>query len=67
MEEIWSSKNTSTATGIAEGTLAWWRHKNDGTGPRWFRLGPRKIAYKKSDVLAWLDAQYSASTGGDAA
>jgi predicted DNA-binding transcriptional regulator AlpA len=39
-------------------TMRWWRHK--GLGPRAFRLGPRKLMYKKSDLLAWLDQQYNA-------
>lgn len=41
-------------------TLRWWRHQ--GTGPRAFRLGARKVMYRRSDVLGWLDAQYHAET-----
>jgi predicted DNA-binding transcriptional regulator AlpA len=29
-------------------------------GPRSFKLGPRKVMYKESDVIAWLDQQYAA-------
>ncbi len=50
-----------TCGAISTKTLAWWRHKNDGTGPRSFKLGPKKVVYKKSDVQAWLDAQYNAT------
>lgn len=50
-----------TGGAVTSRTLAWWRHKNDGTGPRWFKLGPKKVVYKKSDVQAWLDAQYNAT------
>jgi excisionase family DNA binding protein len=39
-------------------TLRWWRHQ--GKGPKAFRLGPRKVMYKKSDLHRWLDAQYAA-------
>lgn len=39
-------------------TLAWWRHRDDGSGPPWLKLGPRKIMYKKSDVEAWLNEKY---------
>lgn len=64
-EVLMSPKQVEEMTNgrIAVGTLAWWRHKNDGTGPRWFKLGARKVAYKKSDVQAWLDAQYNAQAG----
>ena len=37
-------------------TLRWWR--DQGTGPRAFRLGARKVMYRRADVLAWLDHQY---------
>lgn len=39
-------------------TLRWWRHQ--GTGPKAFRLGARKVMYRRSDVLAWLEQQYRA-------
>lgn len=38
-------------------TLRWWRHA--GTGPKSFKLGAKKVVYKKSDVIAWLEAQYA--------
>ncbi|CEG85767.1 AlpA family phage regulatory protein [Propionibacterium freudenreichii] len=44
---------------VKQPTLRWWRHKNDGTGPKSFRIGGRKVAYKKSDVLAWLEREYA--------
>ena len=43
-------------------TLRWWRHQ--GIGPHAFKLGGRKVMYRKSDVLDWLERQYA---GGDAA
>jgi predicted DNA-binding transcriptional regulator AlpA len=39
-------------------TLRWWRHQ--GTGPKGFKIGARKVMYKQSDLLAWLDKQYNA-------
>lgn len=48
-------------------TLAWWRHIADGSGPRWFRINKRRIAYKRSDVDSWLDEQYARSEPGGAA
>ena len=49
-----------TSGTIKASTLRWWRHLNNGTGPRWFKLGPRRVVYRRSDVVAWLDSQYDA-------
>lgn len=37
---------------IAESTLATWRAR--GTGPAWFRLGERRVVYRRSAVEQWL-------------
>ena len=37
-------------------TLRYWRHL--GTGPRSFRLG-RRICYRHSDVLSWIEERYN--------
>lgn len=47
-------------TSIPVGTLRWWRHQGD-MGPKWFRLGPRAIRYKTSDVVAWIELNYNES------
>lgn len=39
-------------------TLRYWRH--NGTGPRSFRMGPRRVMYRRQDVEAWLQRQYDA-------
>jgi predicted DNA-binding transcriptional regulator AlpA len=44
-------------------TLRYWRHIGKG-GPKSFKLGNR-VAYKQSDVEAWIEAQYDADTRGD--
>lgn len=46
-------------TGIPCGTLRWWRHKANGDGPKWFRLGPKAIRYRRSDVDAWVERHYA--------
>lgn len=42
--------------GLPEATLRYWRHL--GTGPKSFTLGPRRVVYKESDVMAWVTEQY---------
>lgn len=46
---------------IAVGTLKSWRH--DGYGPDWFRLGQRRIVYRRSVVEAWITEQEQRGTG----
>lgn len=63
--------NTSQVAAMTDGnispsTLTWYRHLNDGRGPKWFRIG-RKVVYRESDVVAWLDGLYAEAQGGDAA
>lgn len=58
------TENVNTAyvsdwTGIPVATLRWWRHK--GIGPKSFKLGPRKVMYRKQDVADWMEAQYQAT------
>jgi predicted DNA-binding transcriptional regulator AlpA len=38
--------------GVSIQTLGKWRRED--SGPTWFRLGPRKIAYLRADVNEWL-------------
>lgn len=44
-------------TRLSENTLRWLRH--DGRGPKSAKLG-RRIVYRESDVIAWIDAQFAA-------
>jgi predicted DNA-binding transcriptional regulator AlpA len=52
MEEV------ETATRVPLDTLRYWRHI--GKGPKSFKLGNR-VVYKRSDVEAWIEAQYAAA------
>ena len=48
-------------TGLARGTLAYYRHA--GTGPRSFKLG-RRVRYDEADVLAWIAHQKNTTQRG---
>ena len=43
---------------VPEPTLRYWAHR--GEGPKSFRMGRRRV-WKRSDVAAWLEAQYQAA------
>jgi predicted DNA-binding transcriptional regulator AlpA len=45
---------------MSENTLRWYRHV--GRGPRSFKIG-RRIFYRQSDVLAWIEEHYKQSVG----
>lgn len=41
-------------------TLRFWR--SQGTGPTSARIG-RRVAYRRADVAAWLEAQFEKAAG----
>lgn len=44
---------------LPEATLRFWRHEGK-TGPRAFRMGGRRVMYRRQDVDAWLMQQINA-------
>lgn len=57
-DQLLTTAEASELLHVPVATLRWWRHT--GTGPRSFRLGARKVMYRRSDVIAWLEEQYNA-------
>lgn len=58
IEHLLRLEEVSEQTGIPVETLRYWRKQ--GRGPRSARIG-RRVAYRASDVQAWIDAQFEAS------
>jgi predicted DNA-binding transcriptional regulator AlpA len=56
--EILLMEEVSELTRIPLSTLRFYRHSNQG--PRSFKLGGR-IAYKRGDVLDWIETRYAES------
>lgn len=54
-DELLSSKQLALFLGVNEQWLQ--KRRRNGTGPAWFALSPRRIKYKKSDVVAWLQTR----------
>jgi hypothetical protein len=48
-------------TGISVGALAQLRYH--GAGPRFYKPTPRTVLYKRSEVLAWIEASVQTRTG----
>lgn len=58
--ELLDIQETSHVTHTPEATLRYWRHLGT-TGPKSHLVG-RRVMYRRVDVEAWLDEQYTAST-----
>ncbi|WP_306669944.1 MULTISPECIES: helix-turn-helix transcriptional regulator [Rhodococcus] len=59
-EQYLTTEQVSARTGLPTGTLRYWRHVGDG--PESFKLGRKRVVYKLSTLMAWLDAQEAAGT-----
>lgn len=55
--KLLNTREVSRMTGIPENTFRYYRHK--GVGPKFGKLGSR-VFYKESDVLAWVEAAFTA-------
>jgi predicted DNA-binding transcriptional regulator AlpA len=58
-DQLLKTEQAAAILNVPPATLRWWRHQ--GTGPKAFRLGARKVMYKRSDVVAWREQQYNAA------
>ena len=59
------TREVTDLLGVPENTLRWWRYI--GKGPESFRLGQRRVVYRRSKVLAWLAEQEAAGAKRTAA
>jgi len=60
-QEILSEREVSNWLGLSEPTL--FRHRRDGTGPKFIRLSARRVAYRRSDIEAWLRSREEEKIG----
>lgn len=63
MVELLTTHQVEQEFGIPEGTLRYWRHL--GIGPASFRLGRKKVVYRRAALLEWIAAQEKSTTRGD--
>lgn len=60
-EEFIQPVTVSEMTGLSTAALAQLRYL--GTGPRFYKPTPRTVLYKRSEVLAWVEASAQIRTG----
>src|SRR5262249_43927509 len=53
-QQLLSERDVSNWLGVSEPTL--FRHRRNGTGPKFIRLSARRIAYRRSAIEEWLKA-----------
>jgi predicted DNA-binding transcriptional regulator AlpA len=51
-QQLLSERDVSNWLGVSEPTL--FRHRRNGTGPKFIRLSARRIAYRRSAIEEWL-------------
>lgn len=52
--EIVKDKSAAKYLNVTTTTLRRWR--NEGVGPRWFKLGNRLVRYRMDDLKAFLES-----------
>lgn len=62
-EELINERMAAETLAVAVRTLQWWRIR--GGGPKFVKLG-RAVRYRRSDLLAWIDANTRRSTSATA-
>jgi predicted DNA-binding transcriptional regulator AlpA len=50
--EILNEREVADWLGLSEPTL--FRHRRDGTGPKFIQLSTRRVAYRRSAIEEWL-------------
>lgn len=59
-DPLFSPRETSELTGLSEPTLQ--RQRSTGGGIPYVQLGPRRVAYRMSDIQRWLAGRVVTST-----
>lgn len=66
MTELLTTEEVAERIRVPAATLRWWRHLDDGTGPKSGKVG-RRVMYRAADVDAWIDQQFTDGDNDEAA
>lgn len=59
MDRLLTTAEVAEMTRLSPETLRYYRWRDRGEGPRGARVG-RKVLYKESDVIAWIERHFAA-------
>ena len=54
-EQMLTTEQVATLTGISKQTLEGWRCRNPDAGPKFKKLGPQLVRYRWLDVQNWIN------------
>jgi len=63
-EDFIQPSTVGEITGLSVAALAQLRYQ--GTGPRFYKPTPKTVLYKRSEVIAWVEASAQMRTGSPA-
>ena len=63
-EDFIQPSTVGEITGLSVAALAQLRYQ--GTGPRFYKPTPKTVLYKRSEVIAWVEASAQTRTGSPA-
>lgn len=61
-DQLLSTSELAELTGTS--TQFWEIARSQGSGPPFVRLSPRRVRYRRSDIVAWLRERTFAATAG---
>ncbi|EIX1762584.1 AlpA family phage regulatory protein [Cronobacter sakazakii] len=53
--ELLTAKQVITITTLSRMTI--WRYIKAGTFPDCIKLGPKRVAWRRKDIMAWLESR----------
>ncbi|WP_071703535.1 helix-turn-helix transcriptional regulator [Escherichia coli] len=53
--ELLTAKQVTTLTTLSRMTI--WRYIQAGTFPNCIKLGPKRVDWRRKDVMAWLESR----------
>ncbi len=65
LDEIWPGWAAGRFLGVSEITLAHWRRIGSDKGPKYVRLSPSKVGYRKRALVAHIESREFSSTSND--
>lgn len=52
-KRLFTRKETAQYLSVANVTLETWAR--EGIGPKWFKIGPKRVVYDRADIDAWVE------------